>query len=1001
MEAFISTLPRDGEHYVVEGDLLMTGDEVRTYLSQASAARNYFEPGELVINTHGGVEDIYREPQGRKLVYTVERASFPSEAQFAQTVENMRAATQEWQHACVECGIEFEYRAQSAQTPPEPLNFTVRLHDVGGVYLAASFFPHSKSPRYLNVDPAYFSAAPQADLTGLLRHQLGHILGYRHAQTRIAGCYSEGARWLPVSTDGPKSVMQYHCAQGASSGDPSFAFTSGDLREHRRRYGLPRTSYAEGSSKPSDRNVLVIRYQGGKVLDNIASTLQVLKKLELLKTRPYEVSGSGETVQSIYTSGMRLPNFSASLLQFASELNDSKKLTNGPLDKGDVIRLPDDIVFNEYTQDLTLIKKSSEDHERLNDIVNNWEKEFYNVIKITDETLTRVKLEVYELRLVTASPEKSEDVFNAIEKDFAAKGKLKYLTLSVEGVREKKGAADRPQFFSVGLAPRADRDTTSARNGSNPLTTSQENGAGKPPNTVIDDADKFPTAADQFSFGFEWALGTLIGKQFDKYDCGEKCPQIVLVDQKVQDHQELKEVISGVWPAPLTSEAGSSTKLQDIGSPQTSDGGGKVHQFAYAPGIDHERKLEHGTYLAGIIASQRNGYGLIGIYPYTKILSVDFQHYNKGKERFEELQTELAKLQQNTRRNIVRQIYVSAASWLHDGGLGNDSARFLHPMARMIRDGNVIWVVAAGQAKANAPIPADREPRELNPQTERGPMNLGDEEGVIVVTAYKTIKGVGETLMDKVNRTSRTLGRMIHIAAPGISIPALPRDDQGGPVTRAMTEPLRRRPSSPGRGPMISRWPDAYVPESRDVENWLQVTSRPFFDVEAKIFHRVGIIEPKLAILDSRINHLKSRSNSGGVSPPHVPIGKIQWGGKTLEAKCDGSRVSVPTSDIYRLIRWERKVQVGDGSIDEVKWIIYIQETEKGKVIPGAIDKLAPCEINIGKGQSGSGESQPKPILFKVIDPKDPKNDKPYYLDGIEDLLLNTPSEEVLKPSDW
>lgn len=59
------------------------------------------------------------------------------------------------------------------------------------------------------------------DKTGVLRHELGHVLGYRHEHIgNVPGCNTEGVSWERLTPYTPNSVMHYFCG-GAGSFDLS------------------------------------------------------------------------------------------------------------------------------------------------------------------------------------------------------------------------------------------------------------------------------------------------------------------------------------------------------------------------------------------------------------------------------------------------------------------------------------------------------------------------------------------------------------------------------------------------------------------------------------------------------------------------------------------------------------------------------------------------------------------------------------------------------------
>jgi hypothetical protein len=216
---FKESLPHDtaGTYYVVEGDLRMTEEELRAYLVSVSAApRSHRHGGELKVNVVGGQLDYWKEPSSRNLTYAVDRRSF-SPTEHAKVVENMRLATADWVASCPDCGIRFTHLSQHDRAPSlDAVTFIVVKNRQPEGYVAMAFFPgQPKSFRLLRIDPSYFTTS--FDRVGVLRHELGHVLGYRHEHIAgIPGCYREDANWLPLSPYDPHSVMHYFCGGGGS-----------------------------------------------------------------------------------------------------------------------------------------------------------------------------------------------------------------------------------------------------------------------------------------------------------------------------------------------------------------------------------------------------------------------------------------------------------------------------------------------------------------------------------------------------------------------------------------------------------------------------------------------------------------------------------------------------------------------------------------------------------------------------------------------------------------
>jgi hypothetical protein len=238
VRAFIEGLPKADGLYVIEGDILMTEQEVVQRYLTARVADGKLKPGpELKINLlPSGALDRY-DAAHRTLTYAVDRRTFADDASFQAVGRNVAIATTAWEKACPTCGVKFRrVKAHDAAPTHALVNFIVRNVDAHGNYIAAAFFPHdAPDRRFLNLDPSYFSTT--FDKVGVIRHELGHVLGYRHEHIAgIPGCYTEDSNWKPLTAYDSKSVMHYFCGGGGSL---ELKLTPTDIAGHRIAYKLP------------------------------------------------------------------------------------------------------------------------------------------------------------------------------------------------------------------------------------------------------------------------------------------------------------------------------------------------------------------------------------------------------------------------------------------------------------------------------------------------------------------------------------------------------------------------------------------------------------------------------------------------------------------------------------------------------------------------------------------------------------------------------------------
>jgi len=236
-------------YYVVEGDVLLDKDKLYYYsVSQFKAITDSIRPqGPSIQKFTVGVR-----PDGSLAIwqpnyvirYAVLKKSFSSINNYLLAVQNVQKAAADWMGIC---NVKFEYMNNYDGLMPgsdlhDDLTFVVREFNAGGQFIAQSFFPGDPPyERRLLIDPSYYTTT--VSKTGILRHELGHIIGCRHEHIRSkdSDCSGEniieGYMSATYLTDYDRySVMHYLCG---GVGDPELKFTAFDSAGARKLYGPP------------------------------------------------------------------------------------------------------------------------------------------------------------------------------------------------------------------------------------------------------------------------------------------------------------------------------------------------------------------------------------------------------------------------------------------------------------------------------------------------------------------------------------------------------------------------------------------------------------------------------------------------------------------------------------------------------------------------------------------------------------------------------------------
>jgi len=216
--------------FVVNGDETIEGwDRLQQFYV------DYVQHGGLIVHQSGGADAKWDAATALNITYCVS-SNFGS--RYNTVVQAMNTATGAWEGAA---NVNFVHLSQydSACTASQKgVIFDVRPVNVGGQYLARAFFPNqSRTSRNVLIDNSAFTSQG-ISLDGVLRHELGHALGFRHEHTRPeAGACYEDSNWRALTPYDSGSVMHYPQCNGTNSW--ALNLTSTDKTGASALYGAP------------------------------------------------------------------------------------------------------------------------------------------------------------------------------------------------------------------------------------------------------------------------------------------------------------------------------------------------------------------------------------------------------------------------------------------------------------------------------------------------------------------------------------------------------------------------------------------------------------------------------------------------------------------------------------------------------------------------------------------------------------------------------------------
>jgi len=226
----------EGGKYIINGDEpLETEEELESYYYAHYLGDEGTSEDGLAVRHVNNKDVIWPTDLRRKLTYCIKKSSFG--ANYSKVVSAMKSAAAAWEATA---GVNFIHVIKyDTNCTPSQSNV---LFDVSMVreqpYLARAFAPSTtRSAHTLRINTSAFANQSPLTLTGILRHELGHVLGFRHEHIRKKqsdkDCV-EDKSWRGVTEYDAYSVMHYPWCLGKQTGD--LVLTGKDKTGARRLY---------------------------------------------------------------------------------------------------------------------------------------------------------------------------------------------------------------------------------------------------------------------------------------------------------------------------------------------------------------------------------------------------------------------------------------------------------------------------------------------------------------------------------------------------------------------------------------------------------------------------------------------------------------------------------------------------------------------------------------------------------------------------------------------
>lgn len=235
-EEFLADTYKDSDgQYIVDGDLPIADiEELREFYEATPGDDDKTHINDLVANKNDeGRAKLWKKSNVGNLTYCVSDKFGDDKGEIARAVEKGAA---NWEEASP--AIDFRYMPEEdddCNTSNDNVLFSIEPTTTDK-YLARAFLPGaSKSRRNILVSKDVLSTDYSPE--GVMGHELGHVLGFRHEHNRPeAGTCHEDDNWVPLTPYDSTSIMHYPQCNGTAE---DMEFSELDREGVQKAYGAP------------------------------------------------------------------------------------------------------------------------------------------------------------------------------------------------------------------------------------------------------------------------------------------------------------------------------------------------------------------------------------------------------------------------------------------------------------------------------------------------------------------------------------------------------------------------------------------------------------------------------------------------------------------------------------------------------------------------------------------------------------------------------------------